>query len=189
MPIYENQKNDVHPPLYYLLLRIAMSFSIEKFSKWSGIILNMLIYIFVTIFMYLILQKLFKDEKNCAKKSVLFAFMSSVILASLSNVIYIRMYSLLTLEFLITTFLHIKLLENKEISFKLLIALAIVTLAGVLTHYYFIFYIAILYLIFLIKYIQKRQIKELIYYTTTLAISAVFSLIIFPYSINHMFFG
>ena len=25
-PVYENQKNDVHPPLYYLLLRIAMEF-------------------------------------------------------------------------------------------------------------------------------------------------------------------
>ena len=25
-PVYENQKNDVHPPLYYLILRIAMGF-------------------------------------------------------------------------------------------------------------------------------------------------------------------
>ena len=25
--VYENQKNDVHPPLYYLILRIAMGFS------------------------------------------------------------------------------------------------------------------------------------------------------------------
>ena len=30
--VYENQKNDVHPPLYYLLLRIAASFTINSFS-------------------------------------------------------------------------------------------------------------------------------------------------------------
>lgn len=26
-PVYENQKNDVHPPLYYLMLRISMELS------------------------------------------------------------------------------------------------------------------------------------------------------------------
>lgn len=43
-PVYENQKNDVHPPLYYLLLRISASFAIDRFSKWSGIILNIIIF-------------------------------------------------------------------------------------------------------------------------------------------------
>ena len=33
-PVYENQKNDVHPPFYYLLLRIAYSFDLDSFSKW-----------------------------------------------------------------------------------------------------------------------------------------------------------
>ena len=31
-PVYENQKNDVHPPLYYLLLRISATFTINKFT-------------------------------------------------------------------------------------------------------------------------------------------------------------
>lgn len=30
--VYENQKNDVHPPLYYLLLRFSMGFSRNHFS-------------------------------------------------------------------------------------------------------------------------------------------------------------
>ena len=46
-PVYENQKNDVHPPLYYLLLRIAMSFSVGSFSKWAGFGLNIVIYAFI----------------------------------------------------------------------------------------------------------------------------------------------
>ena len=188
-PVYENQKNDVHPPLYYLMLRIAMNFTKGHFSKWSGITLNIIIYAFITIFMYLILKEIFKDEENAEIKSCILAFVSSIILASVSNVIYIRMYALSTLNIVITTFLHIKLLESKEINPKLLICIGISVLAGILTHYFYLFYLAVLYIIFLIKYIKEKRKKELIYYTLTMVISGITSLIIFPYSIKHMFFG
>lgn len=188
-PVYENQKNDVHPPFYYLLLRFFMNFSIGHFSKWSGIVLNIVIYAFITIFMYLILRYLFKGEKRSIEKSSILAFMSSIILASLSNVIYIRMYSLLTLEILITTFLHIKLLESENLNYKLLIGIGVSVLAGILTHYYYLFYLFILYLIFMIKYIKEKNFKLLTFYTLTMLISGILSLIIFPYSIQHMFFG
>ena len=189
-PVYENQKNDVHPPLYYLILRIFMNFTNGHFSQWTGIALNIIIYGFITIFMYLILKKLFnEDEKNTNEKALLLAFISSITLASLSNVIYIRMYSLLTLEILITTFMHIKLLESKNNTPKLLIGVALSVLAGVLTHYYYLFYIIALYLVLLIKYIKERKIKEIINYTLTMLITGIVSLIIFPYSIQHMFFG
>lgn len=64
--VYENQKNDVHPPLYYLLLRFAMGFSINHYSKWPGIILNMIIWAIITIFTYLILEKMIKSKKRTA---------------------------------------------------------------------------------------------------------------------------
>ena len=32
-PVYENQKNDVHPPLYYLLLKLAMNFTKGHFPN------------------------------------------------------------------------------------------------------------------------------------------------------------
>ena len=187
--VYENQKNDVHPPLYYLLLRFAMEITPEHFSKWTGITLNIVIYAFITIFMYLILKELLKDEESSKEKSAILAFMSSIILASLSNAIYIRMYALSTLNILITVFLHIKLLQSEKVNTKLLICIGISVLAGVLTHYYYLFYLFILYLIFAIKYIKEKKTKILMYYTLTMVISGVLSLIIFPYSIQHMFFG
>ena len=72
-PVYENQKNDVHPPFYYLLLRFSMEFTKGYFTKWSGIVLNIIIYALVTIFMYLILKKLFKDDKNSNIKALILA--------------------------------------------------------------------------------------------------------------------
>jgi len=59
--------------------------------------------------MYMILKKLFREDKYPEIKASALAFISSITLASVSNAIYIRMYSLLALEILITLFLHIKL--------------------------------------------------------------------------------
>ena len=55
-PVYENQKNDVHPPLFYLLLRIASTFTVDNFTKWSGIWLNIIISIATTILTFLIVN-------------------------------------------------------------------------------------------------------------------------------------
>ena len=188
-PVYENQKNDVHPPFYYLLLRIAMSFSDGHFSMWPGIVLNIVLYAFITIFMYLILKKLLKDEKNAGIKAAVLAFISSITLAGLSNAVYIRMYALLTLEILITTFLHIKLLESEKVKDKLLIGIGVTVLVGILTHYYYLVYLVALYIVILIKYIKEKKLKQLLYYTLTMLAAGIGSLVIFPYSIVHMFFG
>lgn len=187
--VYENQKNDVHPPIYYLLLRIAMGLSVNNYSKWPGIILNMIIYIFITIFMYLILQKLFENKKYSKEKALTLAFVSSITMASLTNVIYIRMYALSALNILITTYLHMKLIDSEKIKPKLLLSIGISALIGSLTHYYYLFYLAMLYVTFVIKYIKEKKYKDLIYYTITICIAGALSLIIFPYSIQHMFFG
>lgn len=183
--VYENQKNDVHPPLYYLILRFAMGFSVNNYSMWPGIIVNIIIFVFITIFTYLISKKIFADKE----KALILAFVSSITMASLTNVIYIRMYALSTLNILITTYLHMRLLDCEKVNYRLLVEIGISALIGSLTHYYYIFYLAMLYLIFAIKYIIEKNLKKLIWYTIVMASAGLISLAIFPYSINHMFFG
>ena len=187
--VYENQKNDVHPPLYYLFLRIAMGYSDDGYSKWPGISLNILIFLGITILTYLILQELLEKEKHCKEKSIMGAFISAITMASLTNVIYIRMYALSSFNILLTSYFHIKLLKCGKPSLKLLIMMGISALIGSLTHYYYLFYLAMMYFIFLIKYIRNKKWKELVIYTVTMVIAAGISLAIFPYSITHMFFG
>ena len=187
--VYENQKNDVHPPLYYLILRFVMGFNVGKYSKWPGIIVNMIIYLFITLVMYLILQKLLKGREKVKEKSIILAFISSITMASLTTVLYIRMYALATLNVLILTYLHIKLLESKDINLKLLFFIGLSVFAGILTHYYYLFFLAMLYLIFAIKYLKQKQYKNLALYTLTMIISGGLTLVVWPYSIKHMFFG
>lgn len=187
--VYENQKNDVHPPLYYLFLRFAMEFTKGHYSIWSGVILNIIIYIFITIFTYLIVKKLLTGQEKLEEKAAILAFISSITMASLTTVLYIRMYALSALNILITTYLHMKLQDQKHVNFKLLVCIGLSALVGSLTHYYYLFFLAMLFLIFVIRYIKEKSWKQLSGYIITIAIAAIASLAIFPYSINHMFFG
>ena len=188
-PVYVNQENDVHPPLYYFLLRIAMEFHKNSYSKWSGIIINIIIYEFITVFMYLILQKLFKNQTRCKEKSIVLAFISAIVMSSITNAVYIRMYALSTLNVVITTYLHLKLLERDKVDLKLLCFIGLSALVGSLTHYYYLFYLAMMFIMFAIKYIKEKRFKELGAYVATMCIAGALSLVIFPYSIQHMFFG
>ena len=187
--VYENQKNDVHPPLYYLLLRIAMGFHIGRYSKWSGVILNIIIYVLITIFIYLISKKILKEEEGYIEKSAILTLMSSLTLSSINNVIYIRMYALATLNILTTTYFHLKLVDRNVCNYKLLLAIGISALLGSLTHYYYLFYLIALVLMFSIKYLKKKEYKNLGMYLGTLGLAGIISLFIFPYSIQHIFFG
>ena len=187
--VYENQKNDVHPPFYYLLLRIAMGFSIDNFSIWPGVILNIIIYFGITVLMYFIIQKMLGSKQWSKEKAIIIAFASSLTLSSLNNVLYIRMYALSTLNILITTYLHMKLLDKEKVNLGLLIGIGLSAVIGSLTHYYYLFYLAMFAILFVIRYILKKEYKNLMFYILTMLIAGGLSLAIFPYSINHMFFG
>lgn len=187
--VYINQKNDVHPPFYYLLLRIMMGFSINHYSKWPGIILNIIIYLVITVFMYLILKKVLKSENRVKEKALILSLVSSITLASINSAIYIRMYALATLNILITMYLHLKLLDAKENKIKILVEIGLSALVGSLTHYYYLFFLAALFVMFVVKFIKEKDYKFLAKYIATMCIAAALSLAIFPYSIKHMFFG
>ena len=44
-----NQANDVHPPFYYILLHTICSFFVGTYSKWFGLVLNLVFYIGTTL--------------------------------------------------------------------------------------------------------------------------------------------
>ena len=188
-PVYENQKNDVHPPLYYLLLRIAENFNIDSFSKWPAIILNIIIYLFTTVFMYLIIKKLLTGFSHYKEKSAILVLVSGLIMSSINNVIYIRMYALANMCIVITTYLHLKLLDKSEKDNMLLFAIGLIALIGSLTHYYYLIYLAILAIMFVVKYIKDKNYKALGKYICTMILAGIVSVAIFPYSIQHIFLG
>ena len=92
---YYNQVADVHPPMYYFLIHIMCVIFGGVYTKWSGLLLNLLILIGIDAALYYIGKEVFKGSRSKAILSVLFWSCSAV---GLSNIIFIRMYLLLTLE-------------------------------------------------------------------------------------------
>lgn len=183
--VYKNQIEDVHPPLYYLLLRIVCNFNIGEFSIWPGTILNIIIFIIASIFLFLIAKEIFKSPYY----ALLVCFISGFSLAIIETVMYVRMYELLVLNILMLIYWHIRKSEVKQLTYKDLIPLYFMVIVGFLTHYYYCVIVAILFFIYLIKYIKQKQLNNAILYIITLIASALTGIIIFPYSIQHIFFS
>ena len=184
-PVYENQRNDVHPPFYYLLLRIAYSFNLDSFSKWPGLILNIIVMVVSNILVYKILKEIIKDKKII----LLICLVNGLVIATLESVMYIRMYALNALFLLLIAYMHLKNFKKENIKLATYILIGLTVLIASLTHYYNVIYIGIIYIIYIIKYIKDKQYKNAVKYTLTMIIAAVLSLTIFPYSIEHIFMG
>ncbi len=188
-PVFRNQKNDVHPPLYYLLLRLSQNMVAGQYSKWPGIILNILIAAGNTVLIFAILNKLLQKEKQSKIKTLVMTAVAALTIATVSAVVYIRMYQLLTFWVLLTTWLHLQLYEREKLSWKLLVAIGVTVVAGMLTQYYYLFFLAPLWLVLLVKYVRAKRWKELGWYTGTLLLAGGVSLAIWPVMLQHMFFG
>ncbi len=188
-PVYTNQRDDVHPPLYYLMLRLGMEVIPGEFSKWPGIILNIIVMSVNTIFLYLVVEKLLGKSSNRELKTFIITTVAALSIAVVSTTMYIRMYAMLTMFVTITLWLHLKLLEQKSLRPGLCVAIGVTAFLGVLTQYYYIFFLLPLFIMFAIKYIKAERMRDLWIYTGTLAVAAVVSLVVWPYSIQHMFFG
>lgn len=195
-PVYENQKNDVHPPLFYFLLRLGMEIGSlvngGEFSRWPGIILNVVIAGVNTVVMYAVVRRLVRGmsaEKNVETKALVLTAVAGLTVAAVSAVIYIRMYMLLTLFVMLTVWLHLKLYESEGVRWKLLLGVELIALGGVLTQYYYLFFLAPMWVVMVVKYIRMKSWKELGVYTGALVVAGVVSLLIWPWSIQHMFFG
>lgn len=188
-PVYNNQRDDVHPPLYYLLLRLGMELTPGEFTKWSGIIINIVAFAVNSFFMYLIVERLVRKQPLKEVLAFAITLVVALSLASISTVMYIRMYAMLTMFVTITLWLHLKLAESKQLEWKLLVPIAVVALLGVLTQYYYVFYLLPLFIMMVVRYARASRTKELWAYVGVLAVAAVVSIAIWPYSIKHMFFG
>ncbi len=183
-PVYENQKNDVHPPLYYLLLRIAATFIPDSFSKWTGIILNIIISILSTLVLYKIAKHIFKDELI----PLLACFLIMTTIGTVETTTFIRMYELCTLNFLLLALWHITYAE-KEIDKKSMIILILCVVPGFLTHYYYAIFATGLGLIFIYQIIKKKEKEKLLKYIMSIFIAIILCIIIFPPLISHLLFS
>lgn len=184
--VYYNQRGDVHPPLFYLLLHTASSFFPNSFSKWFGLIPNMIYMTLAMMLLYRLVSRFLGGRGFALAVISVFALSQYMV----TTVLFLRMYALLTLMVLWCFGLHLELLENQEkFSKSLHRRLLFSALLGYLTHYYFVLYILMAALVVVIVLAFHRKWKTMLLYVLTMMEAAVLGLVIWPFSIRHVFLG
>ncbi len=83
---------------------------------------------------------------------------------------------------------NISIIKNKyTVNKKHLISLFVISILGFLTQYFFAIYAALVSLIMVILFIINKKYKECFKYIGVLVLASIVGLIIFPFSIDHLF--
>lgn len=187
--VYYNQTQDVHPPLYYFLLHTASALSFGNFTKWTGIILNILIFIGISFALYVIGKKVFKSTIW----AIVLVAIYGVSTGAIFSTIFIRMYELLILFVLlylnkIIDILKMNVIENKNISKKDIIQLVTIFVLGMLTHYHFIIISVLISLVlFIIMLFKKVKLSRICTYVGINILGLLIYSAIYPSFYTHMF--
>lgn len=181
--VYDNQVNDVHPPLYYWLFNIASSLVPGTFSKWTGLALDYVIYMLALLVLYKLVRKLNGSRENAAAAVALYGLS----LIGLSTMLMIRMYVLLMLLTLCLAYLIAAMMEDFRPRHCLLCALCL--LSGLMTQYYFVFYAFFLCGCYVFYCIFKKDWRALKFFVPCALVGALSLLVFFPAALDHLFSG
>lgn len=182
---FENQKKDVHPPLYYCFLHVFSLLNDGIFTKWTGLALNFVFLVVTDILMLYIAYYLLKDIRLSLIALLLWSFSG----AGFSNILLIRMYVMLTCEMLAYVAIHIRLFEKQGIEIRDTLAILFTVACGGLTHYYFYVLAFCFSAPICIYLLVNKENKKLFTYVVNLGAGAVIALCIFPAAFRHVFGG
>lgn len=183
--VWENQTNDVHPPLYYVFIHTISSFIPQiVFSKWVGVLVNLLFGLLGSFMLVLIGQELFKKRAIGLAIAVLYAITPGFINAS----VFLRMYMMATFWFLYLAYVHIKQ-GQKECKKDFYLKIFVVSVLGALTHYYYLIFLFFMAVYFGMRLFLQKRFKETLFYALSLGAAGGVSIAIFPAMIEHIFFG
>ena len=180
--VWQNQSDDVHPPMYYAILHTICSFLPGAFSIWFAAVINILFALGALFFLRKLILLLTRDE--WVQRLVSIAFICSA--GILSAVTFMRMYIMTIFWTAALTYVIIKQIGMKN-NFKNFIAIFICTAGGALTHYYCIIYAVFLSVFYVCYLILNKRWKETGFFCLTQAAAAVVSIAVFPSMLTHIF--
>ena len=187
--VYYNQTQDVHPPLYYFLLHTASALSFGNFTKWTGIILNIIIFVGICTVLYIIGKKIFKSTIW----ALVLVAIYGVSTGGVFSTIFIRMYELLIFFVLlylnkVIDILKKNVIENESISKKDMIELITIFVFGMFTHYHFIIIsVLISAILFIIMLFKKVKLSRILTYVGINILGLLIYSAIYPSFYIHMF--
>lgn len=180
-----NQVYDYHPPLFYMVLHTVSSLFPNTFSKWYALIPNMVYFVISMLLLFVLAKRIFKNEWLALVPVIAYGFSAGAI----SNVVFLRMYVLLTVWVLALMDLHVKWILNDRMQKKDFLFLVLVAYLGFMTHYYFFliaFFTSAFYFFYLLF---KRRFAVLVKYCVAMLASLLLVEVTFPVAFFKLFKG
>ena len=183
--VYYNQSRDIHPPLFYFLVHTVSIFFMGHFSKYIIFSINLVFMILSLWTIKSIFEKL--DKKHLiAPALILYGFS----MGAISTVIFQRMYSMLNFFVLMFISANIDIIKKDfDIDKKLWNKLTWIVLLGFWTQYYFCIVAGIIAVLVLVGVIKKQEKQDAITYILKYLKMALIGVVLYPLSINHIFFS
>ncbi len=178
--VYYNQVHDVHPPLYYWLFHLASCLTPGVFSKWTGLGLDLVLYLLTLLALYRLTLYLFGSRENAVAAVILYGLCG----LGLSTMLMIRMYALLTLFTVLLALWIARLMREDRLIWLILTGLTV--FLGLLTQYYFVFYAFFVCAAFVFWCAGKRRWKTLLRFVLFAFGGVGAMLLVFPSCIRHM---
>ena len=180
--VYENQARDVHPPLYYLMFHLVAGI-FRGWTRHVGFIIN-LIFFLMTGWMVVRICLLMEKEKAILPSLILLNF--SVL--GVNMVTFQRMYTVMGFFVALTLYYNLKIaragykMERKE-----MIGLGLAILLGFLTQYFYVIYLAGMFVVMVVKIGRRKQFESLKKYIALHVGMGVCGVILYPAALTHIF--
>lgn len=179
--VYYNQTQDVHPPLYYMVTHFICSIFYGVFSKWTGLIPNLFFFGGILWLLYRIGIRLFDSHTIGILMMLLYGTSTSAV----SNYTMVRMYQPLALLTLLLAYELLNVLQQ-ESSKRVYFAIFFTICAGMLTHYFYLFY-AFFSCAFVFFYLlAKKQYKKLGSFSISALLGVGAMVCIYPYILTSL---
>ena len=184
------QSYDVHPPVFYLLLHTLCSFIPGVFSMWQGLALNIVYALISSVIIYFIAYEFTHKETV----SFVIALSCAINPGTVCNVMYIRMYCLMSLWIVLCIYLHQKMDKYEELNnmpIKYCILSGVLAFLGFLTHYFYLVFLFFIEASFIIPrlFAFKKNIKGIIKYGLSVLLAGILGVLAYPSCLGHVHSG
>lgn len=179
--VFYNQTQDTHPPLYYCVLNTVSSFFQGSYSKWLGLVPNLLFYLGTILFLFLSCERLFNDKRAAFIASLIYG-LSRI---ALTNVLMIRMYMLMVFLTSILIWLFICLIKNPR--WYLYPSICLVIFLGAMTQFYFCIYACFICIAFDVYSLVKKRYKQMFLLSVSAIAGVLLMIAAYPYILKTLF--
>lgn len=181
--VYFNATNDIHPPLHSIFLHTVSSLVPEVMSPFVGCLINLLMVLGCCV-CFMKLADLLAKEKVVSQAygkwgGILLSLCFGLSAGATASILLIRMYAMLTFWCLLSFYIHTKKwLQRGFASHNK--SLILVTVAGFLTQYFFLYYCLILSVVMFLILLGTKRWKEALRYVRSMMTAAVIGVCLYP---------